>query len=66
MKKYTRDMVRRRKRRINDRLRDRRWKPQEKPMLSGHLSIILCLGGGRNNTYKAVRPALTCWKIATE
>jgi len=34
MKKYTRDMVRRRKRRINDRLRDRRWKPQEKPMLS--------------------------------
>ena len=34
MKKYTRDMVRRRKRRINYRLRDRTWKPQEKPMLS--------------------------------
>ena len=24
-----------------------------------HLSIILCLRGGRNSTYKAVRPALT-------
>ena len=34
MKKYTRDMVRRRKRRIEYRLRDRTWKPQQKPMLS--------------------------------
>ena len=34
MKKYTREMVRRRKRRIDYRLRDRTWKPQEKPMLS--------------------------------
>ena len=33
MKKYTREMVRRRKRRIDYRLRDRTWKPQEKPML---------------------------------
>src|SRR3989442_14616358 len=34
MKHYTREMVRRRKRRIDYRLRDRRWKAQEKPMLS--------------------------------
>ena len=34
MKKYTREMVRRRKRRIDYRLRDRTWKPQEKTMLS--------------------------------
>jgi hypothetical protein len=34
MKKYTRKMVNRRKRRIESRLRDRVWKPQEKPMLS--------------------------------
>jgi len=34
MKKYTREMVRRCKRRIDYRLRDRTWKPQEKPMLS--------------------------------
>ena len=34
MKKYTRDMVRRRKRRIDYRLRDRTWRPQQKPMLS--------------------------------
>src|SRR5437667_7499242 len=34
MKKYTRDMVRRRKRRIDYRLRDRTWKPQAKPMLT--------------------------------
>src|SRR5712691_4738222 len=34
MKKYTREKVRRRKRRIDYRLRDRTWKPQEKPMLS--------------------------------
>jgi len=33
MKKYTREMVRRRKRRIDYRLRDRTWKPQRKPML---------------------------------
>ena len=34
MKNYTREMVRRRKRRIDYRLRDRTWKPQPKPMLS--------------------------------
>jgi NAD(P)-dependent dehydrogenase (short-subunit alcohol dehydrogenase family) len=34
MKKYTREMVRRRKRRMDYRLRDRAWKPQEEPMLS--------------------------------
>jgi hypothetical protein len=34
MKNYTREMVRRRKRRIDYRLRDRTWKPQRKPMLS--------------------------------
>ena len=34
MKKYTREMVRRRKRRIDYRLRERTWKPQAKPMLS--------------------------------
>lgn len=34
MKKYTRDMVRRRKRRIDYRLKDRTWEPQEEPMLS--------------------------------
>ena len=34
MKDYTRKMVRRRKRRIDYRLRDRTWKPQQKPMLS--------------------------------
>lgn len=34
MKKYTREMVRRRKRRIEYRLRDRSWKPQAKPMIS--------------------------------
>lgn len=34
MKKYTRDMVHRRKRRIDYRLRDRTWKAQQKPMLS--------------------------------
>lgn len=34
MKKYTREMVRRRKRRIDYRLRDRTWKPQARPMLS--------------------------------
>jgi Transposase DDE domain group 1 len=34
MKKYTRQMVGRRKRRIEYRLRERTWKPQEKPMLS--------------------------------
>src|SRR5215831_1656051 len=34
MKKYTREMVRRRKRRIEYRLRDQRWKPQTKPMIS--------------------------------
>jgi len=34
MKKYTREMVRRRKRRIDNRLRDRTWKAQERPMLS--------------------------------
>lgn len=33
MKKYTREMVKRRKRRIDYRLRDRTWKPQAKPML---------------------------------
>src|SRR5919108_5082591 len=33
MKKYTRDMVRRRKCRIDYRLRDRTWKSQPKPML---------------------------------
>lgn len=33
MKKYTREMVRRRKRRMDYRLRDRTWKPQPKPML---------------------------------
>jgi hypothetical protein len=34
MKKYTREMVRRRKRRIDYRLRDRTWKPQAEAMLS--------------------------------
>ncbi len=34
MKNYTREMVRRRKRRIDYRLRDRTWKDQGKPMLS--------------------------------
>ena len=34
MKKYTREMVRRRKRRIDYRLRDRTWKSQPKPMMS--------------------------------
>src|SRR6266699_3225737 len=34
MKDYTREMVRRRKRRIDYRLRDRTWKAQQKPMLS--------------------------------
>jgi len=34
MKKYTREKVRRRKRRIDYRLRDRTWKSQPKPMLS--------------------------------
>ena len=34
MKKYTREMVQRRKRRIDYRLRDRTWKPQPKPMLT--------------------------------
>lgn len=34
MKKYTRDMVGRRKRRIDYRLRDRTWKPQAERMLS--------------------------------
>lgn len=34
MKKYTRDRVRRRKTRIDYRLRDRTWKAQAKPMLS--------------------------------
>jgi len=34
MKKYTREGVRRRKGRIDYRLRDRTWKPQQKPMLS--------------------------------
>ena len=34
MKKYTREMVRRRKRGIDYRLRDRTWKAQENPMLS--------------------------------
>lgn len=33
MKKYTREMVRRRKRRMDYRLRDRTWKAQPKPML---------------------------------
>jgi hypothetical protein len=33
MKKYTREMVRKRKRRIDYRLRDRTWKPQAMPML---------------------------------
>ena len=34
MKKYTRELVRRRKRRIDYRLRDRSWKPQARPMIS--------------------------------
>ena len=34
MKNYTREMVRRRKRRIDYRLRDRTWKPQQKPILT--------------------------------
>ena len=34
MKKYTREMVRRRKRRMDYRLRDRTWKPRAKPMLT--------------------------------
>jgi len=34
MKNYTREMVSRRKRRMEYRLRERSWKPQQKPMLS--------------------------------